>query len=667
MQSSLYYDIPKTERYEDLINRLEQYANEKSMDVFLFRVPKSDLDSKSYEQDGCFIIMSPGYKLSMVNAYASVDDYDDYVDDVNNIINYLYSKYEYRDELGRFNKWGAALLDEDNTLEDLADLVSFWEKQKLTDRLQIRYSEILVALCSGSVNDIKQVKAGLPLTMLDQVKQKIQAFDADQTRFIYKELNQPLVKIQGLSGTGKTELLLHKLKELYQNPKEFKIYVTCHNKILADNLRNRIPHFFNVMKVSTQIEWDKRLWCTNAWGRQGNANSGLYRYICEFYRIPFYSYSYNTDFDTVCKSAISYIKHNYPNNNRPKPFDYVLVDECQDFKESFIELCQLVVSQKVYLAGDVFQSIFSEHSGKDYQADFFLTKCYRTNPKTLMFAHALGLGLFETNRLRWLSPADWEACGYKYKEIEDGKKLVLTREPVRRFLDFENTFKCIDLVLFGQDNLYKMLVEQISNILHDFPTATVNDFCIIFLDSEQYVYTMANALESVIYDKLGWRVNKAYENKKKIIDTLLISNRNNVKGLEYPFVICLSKKISSGYVYRNSIYTMLTRSFLKTILFLPNTDSAIEGGIIEGYKEIMDTGKMTITIPSAEEQEQIQERFTKAKNRRSLTEIVKDTIAQLGLNPEDALKIERAASSFDWTDMQEDEIVKKVHILKGLI
>lgn len=76
---------------------------------------------------------------------------------------------------------------------------------------------------------------------------------------------------------------------------------------------------------------------------------------------------------------------------------------------------------------------------------------------------------------------------------------------------------------------------------------------------------------------------------------------------------------------------------------------------------------MTITIPSLEEQEQIQARFTKAKNRRSVIEIVKDTISQLGLSQEDALKIERAASSFDWTDMQEDEIIEKVKILKGLI
>ncbi len=58
------------------------------------------------------------------------------------------------------------------------------------------------------------------------------------------------VKIQGLSGTGKTELLLHKLKELYTNNSKPKIFVTCHNKILADSLSKKIPTFFNLMRVS---------------------------------------------------------------------------------------------------------------------------------------------------------------------------------------------------------------------------------------------------------------------------------------------------------------------------------------------------------------------------------------------------------------------------------
>ena len=124
------------------------------------------------------------------------------------------------------------------------------------------------------------------------MKQKIQLFDGDQTRFIYKQAENKLIRIQGLSGTGKTELLMHKLKDLYINDSSSSIFFTCHNKILADYLRNRIPAFFNFMKVEQQIEWGKRLWCTNAWGSNSSANSGAYRYICAFYKIPFFRYSY---------------------------------------------------------------------------------------------------------------------------------------------------------------------------------------------------------------------------------------------------------------------------------------------------------------------------------------------------------------------------------------
>lgn len=58
----------------------------------------------------------------------------------------------------------------------------------------------------------------------------------------------------------KTELLLHKLKDIYIASKDKKIIFTCHNKILADSLRTRIPDFFNFMRVEEQIRWNKRLW-----------------------------------------------------------------------------------------------------------------------------------------------------------------------------------------------------------------------------------------------------------------------------------------------------------------------------------------------------------------------------------------------------------------------
>ena len=144
--------------------------------------------------------------------------------------------------------------------------------------------------------------------------------------------------------------------------------------------------------------------CIRDRGRYGDENSGLYRYICDFYGIVYYSYGKYTSFDDVCQNALSQIRGI---TDKKYALDYILVDECQDFPESFFKLCEEVTSQKLYIAGDIFQSIFEEHVISDYSADYFLTKCYRTDPRTLMFAHALGLGLFEKRKLRWLRKEDW--------------------------------------------------------------------------------------------------------------------------------------------------------------------------------------------------------------------------------------------------------------------
>lgn len=81
-----------------------------------------------------------------------------------------------------------------------------------------------------------------------------------------RNFQNKVVTIQGLSGTGKTELLLHKLKDLYTSEDDTKIFFTCHNIALANTLRERIPTFFNFMKVEKQIEWNKRLWVNRALG-----------------------------------------------------------------------------------------------------------------------------------------------------------------------------------------------------------------------------------------------------------------------------------------------------------------------------------------------------------------------------------------------------------------
>ena len=67
--------------------------------------------------------------------------------------------------------------------------------------------------------------------------------------------------------------------------------------------------------------------------------------------------------------------------------------------------------------------------------------------------------------------------------------------------------------------------------------------------------------------RFKWDSNKAYESKHTIKDTLLISNRNNVKGLEYPFVICVTKGfVSKCSIPKFSLYDAY--SFVLEVIFV---------------------------------------------------------------------------------------------------
>jgi superfamily I DNA and RNA helicase len=180
------------------------------------------------------------------------------------------------------------------------------------------------------------------------------------------------------------------------------------------------------------------------------------------------------------------------------------------------------------------------------------------------------------------------------------------------------------------------------------------------LDEENYIYTLANVLEAKCQNSLDWQVNKAYESKNKISGQLLVSNRNNVKGLEYPFVICLTMKLVSDYPYRNAIYTMLSRSFIKSYLLVPTIDNGITESIKKGLKEIKRNHQMTIRIPSEQEIQSIQTRFTRAKERKPLAEIVDGLLIEMKVGKEKRNRIIDFTTNLGWEGYSEEEIKTKL-------
>ncbi|MGW8114020.1 DEAD/DEAH box helicase [Caproicibacterium sp. NSD3] len=629
MDNSLFFcDVQKNDNNAALINTLRLYSEQHSVQIYIIKSPLGTEPSR-YDYDDAVAVLTPKHKICLVNFRATDnDDFKDFCDDFIEDLGYLSDKYDYRAQLGRPRTWRNSLITQLNKPNiESADFV--FKSTFLEDTIEQRNADFLISLLIGSINDISRIGGEHPETLLDQVKKKIILFDGDQSRFIYSQPTmQKRITIQGLAGTGKTELLLHKLKDLYTKDKSSKIVFTCFNKILAQSMRKRVPEFFNFMRVEEQIKWEERLWVMSSWGSMGNPNSGIYSYICSKYNLEFHSYSNAWQFDTVCQNAIGNLK--LMGDFEPC-FDYILIDESQDFPQSFFELCELVTRQIVYIAGDIFQDIYDRTIDQSVRSDYLLNKCYRTDPRTLMFAHAVGMGLYETPVIRWLDDDEWISCGYRIKRTDS--TFTLSRAPLRRFEDLDMSgVDSIEVLSSEDDEIEESVFHIIDSIRAKHNTVQPGDIAIVFLESKyKSNYDLADSLAISIPKKYSWKVTKGYETKNSTNDAVFISNRNNIKGLEFPFVICLVRGLITNNVFsRNTIYMMLTRSFI-TSYFLVNS---INHDFIEKYKlaarVISDSGVMTLREPRENEKRQQNQKVSiaVAKKQRPVKDVIEEVFGE---------------------------------------
>ena len=616
LNNRLYISCKETSKNKSVIDKFKTYLLEedKATQIYIITAPLGGKYTYDYEEN-VLVILIPKHKIIFLNlSDERSSDFENYYEDFIEDLASISDKYEYKEYIGRPRDWKKNNTEKAN-LEGFnkGSLKDFLRNYEINDLRDQRIGDYLISLLIGSINDIQQKGIEVPMSLLEKVKRNIILFDGDQTRFIYENFpNKKSVTIQGLSGTGKTELLLHKLKDIYLKEKNSKIFFTCHNRALANTLKERVPSFFNFMKVDEQIEWEKRLWVSRAWGAEKNINSGLYSYICNFYNIPFLGFRYNVDYNKIFSEALDFL-NNIPSEDFEYAFDYILVDERQDFPEVFFKVCEKVAKEKVFIAGDVFQDIFENLDKKQLEVDIILNKCYRTDPRTLMFAHSVGLGLFEKNKFNWFDDEEWEALGYILKR--DNNELHLTREPIRRFEDVDtDNFKSVEIVKSTNiDNI----ISIIKKIINKDKDTKPDDISIVLLDDDKTIYRYIDALSNQINATFDWMVNRGYETKKKIEKTLYISNPNNIKGLEFPYVICVTKEIQNTYKYRKTLYTMLTRSFIQSYLLLNPTENLNE---IEDGLSIINKEKYIRTFePTKEEKKKIQSNLIKLKNEPLLS------------------------------------------------
>ena len=135
------------------------------------------------------------------------------------------------------------------------------------------------------------------------------------------------------------------------------------------------------------------------------------------------------------------------------------------------------------LTQDIFQNVFESENISRVEPQFLLNKCYRTDPKTLMCAHAIGMGLFEKNgKLRWLEDRAWIDCGYDIKK-ENGY-YDLYRKPLRRFEDIGNVnITSLAVIPAERNDYFSKIIEIIQKIKDENPKFEPDDIGIMFLEN----------------------------------------------------------------------------------------------------------------------------------------------------------------------------------------
>lgn len=598
-------------RIMKLTEEIKLFIENNNTQVYLLDKILGVKNKLNYDIKDVVYVAIPNYPILLIFD----DDYreeqiKDHLDDLKEDIGQLSVKYEYNYILDRPRKWNEEWFQFYSWNNfDFKNFIQNNKIKKLDDKRKI---ELLISLITGSINDIEKIGKDLPETLLDKVKKQIMLLDGKQSHFIYDRELKNQIFIQGMAGTGKTELLMRKIKELYVGEENSRIAFTCHNKVLATEMKQRIEKFFNFMKVEEQIDWDNRLKVFHSWGSKYGEKAGMYSYICENYNIPYLNFKEAGTFDNACKYAINSLKELA---NIESIFDYIFIDESQDFDQSFFELCKLVCKNTVYIAGDIFQSIFDETEESDLKADYMLDKCYRTDPRTLMFAHSIGMGLFEEPPLNWLRDEEWKACGYKV--LRESSSFKLTREPLRRFNDVQS-MNSIIVQSSCSDELHKMVLDNIKQLKADNCTIKPGDLGIIIIcNNYNSMIQFSYKLKYDLLFELEWNSTIGVETKYKESNSVYISNENNVKGLEFPFTISLLlTDVGNSIKLRNSLYMSLTRSFITSYLIM-NRDT-VNQNFINIYehasKEIIENGFLNLKEPTSEQIKNMKHKITMQKS-----------------------------------------------------
>ncbi|MDR0573782.1 MAG: ATP-binding domain-containing protein [Tannerella sp.] len=672
----IYYKYPITGMADSYIPcfAIIDYNN----GIFLFEVIEVTIDSLEILNDGATwkvnntIIESPLFKL------------EDYKIRLENIIrNYrqIRGKILVRDYMvfpainktEFINKYNSVSID--SLIFGNFDVIEYKSLFKNSLGLREEEKKVYISVIQGAgplignISSVSAEKAGTMGAAIKLLDKKMAILDAKQHEAAVQIPDGPQ-RIRGMAGTGKTVILCMKAAYLHGRYPEAKILYTFHTQSLYNQVQYLIAKFYHEQNNSSP-DWDKLL-VLHSWG--GRSKEGVYYRTCQRNSIipmNFKNVPYSTDepLDYVCSSILA--------ENISEEFDYVLMDESQDFPPSFFQLVYKITKdpKRIIFAYDELQTLANtkiqdvkelfgyDNQGKplvdfgvssfyadEIEKDIILEKSYRNPYQLLMVAHGLGMGLYNTDGIMQIIDNEkiWNSIGY---EIENGTLKPDTQVTIKR--PSENTISLVHECYNGAQQPISYLkcdsfVDEINwiadSISNDCKKEDVepHNIVVISLNKDSYKrefpllqkQLFALGVPSIIPGYEGVERDKFGEKGFVTLSTVF-----KAKGNEAFIIYVMSVEYIYHYLEfvhaRNSVFTALTRT--KGWCRITGCGDLMDRAIIEIKSILENLPRFIFTYPDPEK---IARKLSQEEYARRIAETkkTKNSIEQLLSADPEALK-----------------------------
>lgn len=613
---------------KELSEKIENYTGH-----FYIGYPISNLDDKSETFIGLLLIQDKGiycFTSNQVNKFESMRYLDSLIAKDKNI-------YTKKDSLVFY--FDVLKLNNSDLIDYVTAKISSDHQDFPLSELE-KFSSIIQNIYTLRKVDKRLINSSDSLgSFIKEKNEKYKILDIEQFEYIHSKIHSH-TRIRGLAGSGKTIIMVRKMAQLhYYDPDKVIVY-SFYSKSLKefiielfykafDELSNRQPNMKNIKIM-------------HAWGT--GSHTGTYREICLHNGISpmpykYFDSPYPNTFTESCSTALTTIKEFKPQ------FDYIFLDESQDFPLPFFHLClnSLNTGGKLIYAYDELQNfgrnnmptkdeIFIDKRVKDVNLD----RCYRTPIELLVPAHAFGMGIYNgMNKLYNFVDDDalWMAIGYKlqsgkliggvdvslHRKYEMEEKLNLQRYAPIEILSFEN----VDDQYTSAANFIKQIIET-EDILPE-------DILIIDFDSynfdknyHSFNYALNKQNVSINYNQIKSNlVNKDSEITFRLKNSIPYTSIFRAKGNEASIVLIMNigEFNSLESYWRKQLFTAITRS--KIIARLYGIGEKVQQLNQELSECIENKYGLNFKYPTEKEKQQID--TIAKKEQKTVEDIVKTT------------------------------------------